>query len=74
MEVKVHLDVDSLVAEVCDGTRCTTLRGTPEDLGRQLAALGVAPEQVTMLDWREGDRAPMNGQKIAFFQVMRRVR
>lgn len=71
--VRVTLEVDGLVAELSEGVERTTLRGSPEDLAEQLAALGVEPEQVTMPDWREGPRAPFSGHRIAFFTALRRA-
>jgi len=71
--VRVTLEAGGLVAELSDGVERTTLRGSPEDLARHLAALGIEPEQVAMPDWREGQHAPFSGHRIAFFTALRKA-
>lgn len=71
--VRVTLEADGLVAELSDGVERTTLRGSPEDVAQQLAALGIEPEHVAMPDWREGPHAPFSGHKITFFATFRKA-
>ena len=42
-----------------------------QELGWRLRGLGVAPTDVSIPDWREGDIAPHSGIKIALFMAMK---
>lgn len=67
--VVVTLEGDELVAELPDGR--TLADADAVQLADLLLAEGVSANQVQMPDWREGDRAPSSGQKVALFTRMR---
>jgi hypothetical protein len=68
--VKVTLEGDELVAVLPDGS--TLAHADAVRLAELLQMEGVSADQVLMPDWREGDSAPINGQKIALLARMRR--
>lgn len=68
--VKVTLEGAELVAVLPDGS--TLAHADAVRLAELLQMEGVSADQVLMPDWREGDSAPMNGQKIALLAQMRK--
>ncbi|OHV94346.1 hypothetical protein AKG95_27805 [Janthinobacterium lividum] len=68
--VKVTLEGDELVAVLPDGS--TLAHADAVRLAELLQMEGVSADQVLMPDWREGDSAPMNGQKMALLARMRK--
>lgn len=67
--VKVTLEGEELVAVLPDGS--TLAHADAVRLAELLKMEGVSADQVQMPDWREGDSAPMNGQKVALLARMR---
>jgi hypothetical protein len=68
--VTVTLEDDELVAVLPDGR--TLAHADAVRLAELLQMEGVSADQVLMPDWREGDRAPLNGQKVALLARMRK--
>ena len=68
--VKVTLEGDELVAVLPDG--CTLAHADAVQLAELLKMEGISADQVQMPDWREGDSAPLNGQKVALLAQMRK--
>lgn len=68
--VKVTLEGDELVAVLPDGS--TLAHADAVQLAELLQMEGVSADQVQMPDWREGDSAPLSGQKAALLARMRR--
>lgn len=68
--VKVTLEGDELVAVLPDGG--TLAHVDAVQLAELLKMEGVSADQVQMPDWREGDSAPLNGQKVALLAQMRK--
>jgi hypothetical protein len=69
-QVTVTLNGDELVAVLPDGRRVAHADAVL--LAELLLADGVSADQVRMPDWREGDSAPLSGQKVALLARMRK--
>ncbi|WP_240308416.1 hypothetical protein [Xanthomonas vasicola] len=67
--VTVTLDGNELVAELPTGQHFRSVDAA--DLARMLIAAGVDADNVRMLDWREGDTAPMIGHRITILSMLR---
>lgn len=67
--VTVTLDGNELVAELPTGQHFRSVDAA--DLARMLIAAGVDADNVLMLDWREGDAAPMVGHRIMILSMLR---
>ena len=68
--VTVTLEGDELVAVLPDGS--TLAHADAVQLAELLQMEGVSADQVCMPDWREGDSAPLSGQKAALLARMRK--
>lgn len=68
--VTVTLEGGELVAVLPDGS--TLAHADAVRLAELLQLEGVSADQVQMPDWREGDSAPLSGQKAALLARMRR--
>lgn len=68
-DVVVMLVDGQLVAQLPDGRALAD--ADAERLAELLLNAGVSVEQVQMPDWRDGDGAPLVGQKAALFSRMR---
>lgn len=68
-DVVVALVDGQLVAQLPDGR--TLADADAARLAELLLDAGVSVDQVQMPDWRDGDGAPLVGQKAAIFSRMR---
>jgi hypothetical protein len=68
--VKVTFEGDELVAVLSDGS--TLAHVDAVQLAELLKMEGIGADQVQMPDWREGDSAPLSGQKAALLARMRK--
>lgn len=68
--VTVTMEGDELVAVLPDGS--TLAHADAVRLAELLQMEGVSADQVQMPDWREGDSAPLSGQKAALLARMRK--
>ena len=69
-QVTVTLEGGELVAMLPDGGTLT--HADAVQLAELLKIEGISADQVLMPDWREGDSAPLNGQKVALLAQMRK--
>ena len=67
---EVTMEGDELVAVLPDGS--TLAHADAVRLAELLQMEGVSADQVQMPDWREGDSAPLSGQKAALLARMRK--